>query len=57
MHARFFLKMLILGLLRDNLVQNNIFALVNRENCDAAVRSSAHNSPGDEGYVQFLLVF
>ena len=33
----------------SNQLTNNIFALVNSEACDAAIRSSAHDSPGDEG--------
>jgi hypothetical protein len=32
----------------DNVIENNIFYNVNREGCDAAIRSSAHDN-GDEG--------
>lgn len=32
----------------DNIIRNNVFADVNTGNCDAAVRSSAHDN-GDEG--------
>ena len=33
----------------DNVLNNNVFAFVNDGRCDAAIRSSAHNRPGDEG--------
>lgn len=33
----------------DNTLVNNIFAYVDAELCDAAIRSSTHDNPGDEG--------
>lgn len=33
----------------DNVLVNNIFAFVDDELCDAAIRSSTHDAPGDEG--------
>lgn len=33
----------------DQMITNNIFGLVDDEECDAGLRSSTHDSPGDEG--------